>query len=250
MLGLKVALQLLSDVGAKQPELARQPSYQGPNLFEHAKTQIRTSLVDLDAIEGEARKLVAGSVRDVAPYAALIGRWGKAMQRISAVIEVPAEGAEHGREKVPVLTQKIVPGQWVLSALAMMFPVVAQAGGSGEFLAHMEARIRPPNVESYAKALETAGVPRESADREDLGRRSKGDWLGAIDRLWSEVFFRGAMPFSVPGHSLSMKAMRLGGQKRFMVGDPKGGPFEEKTPDAMAAYLSSSEIELPFDPFA
>jgi hypothetical protein len=252
VVGRAVAQRLHGDLGVKRAGLENQAALQGANLFQHATDQIRASELDFDDIETEAATLVTGSVRDVAKYAALIARWGKAMQRISAVVNVPVEGEKEGIEAVSILSRKIVPGQWVVSALLMAAPVLARAGGSGEFVAYMEGRMRPPNVGEYGRTLRQAGVRASRWDEHDNpvpGQKSKAEWLGAIDKLWSEVFFRGSLAFSIPGHALAMKATKMGGEPRFLLNDPKGSTYEQMSKQAMVAYLSGYAVDMPFNPF-
>jgi hypothetical protein len=200
----------------------------------------------LDEIEDAALTLVAAGSRDVDAYGALVARWGKAMQRASAVLELPAQAGA----TVPILTKKIVPGVWGFSAALMFVPVLIRAGGSSDFVEHLEGRTQPPEPAAYARATGQSGLPDIAGAPVGVGQRSKNDWSNAIPSLWAKTFARGATPFSVPGHDLVMKAVRSEGEQRFLVGDPKSNSFEKYKPDDLAAYLAKYDIDMPFDPFA
>ena len=250
VLGRLVAKRFLQDLAAQANVLTGKTSNQGENLYVHAREQGSRTLIELGEIEFAALTLVHGGQRDVDAYGGLVARWGKVMQRISSVLQVPTRGAQSGRESVAVLSDKIIPGQWLLSAFAMAVPVLAQASVSPDFVAHMTGRVRPPSAQAYSSALGQAGMTTTGGNMADLGQRSKNDWSTVIQRLWSETLYRGAMPFSIPGHAVVMKAVRSKGAQRFLFGDPKGSTFDEFTLDDMATYLSKQAIEMPFDPFS
>jgi hypothetical protein len=250
VLGKLVANRFLHDLGAQENALTGRASTQGPNLFVHAASQASRTLAELGEIEFAALELVYGGVRDVNAYGTLVARWGKVMQRLSSVLQVPSQGVRSGSDSVAVLSEKIIPGQWVLSAFAMAVPVLVQAGFSGDFAAHLQGRVRPPSAQAFSTALGQQGMPTTGGASVDLGQRTKTDWAAAMPKLWSETLNRGATPFSIPGHAVVMKAVRSRGAQVFLLGDPKGSSFDEYTLDEMAAYLSKQEIDMPFDPFA
>jgi hypothetical protein len=246
VLGRRVVQGVLDDAQARQNALAAQASQQHANLFALATARANKSMDVLDEIEDAALNLVAAGSRDVDAYGALVARWGKAMQRTAAVLELP----DVAGPTIPILTKKIVPGVWGLSAALMAAPVLVRAGGSSDLIEHIKSRMEPPEPAAYARATSDSGLAGVAGAPVSVGQRTKADWSSKMQTLWARTFARGATPFAVPGHDLVIKAVRSDGEQRFLVGDPKSNSFEKYKRDDLAAYLAKYDIDMPFDPFA
>lgn len=247
IVGRKLAQELSETIAAQRDRLVSIPCSQDGNVFAHASKQLTRSKQELGGLYAEAFELAAAERPDPAAILSLTPRWSKAMQRMAAVVD--AGHATVADPRISALSDKIISGQWGLSSAIMVAPVLVQAVASGSFAAHMEARFRPLDEDVYTEKLAAAGVPTTTADLpaalnvRDVQLSADG-WTAKMGTLWSYAFQHGGLPFSVPGHALVLRAVKVGTVRSFLVGDPKANRFGEFDQSALARYLAARQISI------
>jgi hypothetical protein len=172
--------------------LRNQKADHGDNLYQDGTRQLNVSSVELDAVRQQTIDRAHAGDRNLATYGALVGNWGKLMQRLSITASLGQPDVT--RRDVPLLTQKTVTGSWNLSAVARVFPVLGKAIVSGEFIDQLSGCVTQPEERRHATALCQAGVPLTSGTATQLGQRTRAAWHGVSAAYGPRCWRR-------PGHS-------------------------------------------------
>lgn len=168
---------------------------------------------DFDEIRRQAIEIMKKQPVNVAALQVLVRRWSRTMQKLSVLANLA-----EGKKNVPALSKKAIDEKWKTSA------GLSVAG----FLWLDRPFRRHTGIDqgSYRQALMSkAKLTRSGVTQPGQNLNAKlGDDVEErkkkLDKMWDTLFASGGTDFSVPGHSLYIQAVKRGGAKLFMVGDP------------------------------
>ncbi|OXM45990.1 hypothetical protein CFP71_37510 [Amycolatopsis thailandensis] len=208
----------------------------GRTLEEMVRKRIADARAEFTSLEMAAMTLV--SADQAAPatkrdWNALTDRWGRTMQKLAA--------ADLRAVSVPVLTRKVVPGDW-LTSLALTSPLVVDRGSrrlAGVDQSSYVARLQPhlgfePDGTMFG-ANETVGhAPRTVLLGDELGTPE------SRTAFWEEVTAQGGTFLKTPNHWLHLRAAMEDDRPVFVVGDAKYGNLARQSPEQFARWADSS----------
>ncbi|RSN19354.1 hypothetical protein DMC61_40050 [Amycolatopsis sp. WAC 04169] len=208
----------------------------GRTLEEMVRKRIADARAEFTSLETAAMTLV--SADQAAPatkrdWNALTDRWGRTMQKLAA--------ADLRAVSVPVLTRKVVPGDW-LTSLALTSPLVVDRGSrrlTGVDQSSYVARLQPhlgfePDGTMFGANEAVGHAPRTVR---------LGDALGTPESrtaFWEEVTAQGGTFLKTPNHWLHLRAAMEDERPVFVVGDAKYGNLARQTPEQFARWADSS----------
>ncbi|WP_206743480.1 hypothetical protein [Amycolatopsis lurida] len=239
--GRAVADNTEGDLGKVRPESRTRPDRTfGRTREEMVRKRVTDARAEFTAIEQRALQLVAADQADRAvrrEWRALSERWGRSMQKLAAA------NLRSGR--VPVLTRKVVRGDWWTS-LALTAPLVVdrgrrrftgldQASYAGKFQAHL--------------ALEPDGT-LFGAD-ELIDDRQPGVVLPQVLRtpeqriaFWRQVAADGGTVVGTPDHRVQLQAVTVDGRPVFVMNNPMNSYPALLTPEEFAGWAGSWEAKV------
>jgi hypothetical protein len=146
--------------------------------------------------------------------------WNQNFQRLAAIADT---------EDVIVLTKKPIKEHWTLSAVLMFFVSILSFTVPG--LATFRSRLKDINVVSVVDKLKDIGVnlnkePFDVVDAKDFFSKELDPQV-AREKFWEHVFSQGGLLFSSStNHMTYVKAVNRGGEKIFLLGDPKQSNYQ------------------------
>lgn len=212
----------------------RTAKFQRITLDQHARKRIDDARHAFDEMEEEASKIVTQRPVNVGELQALMNRWSRIMQKLSAITDF-----EKGGKSVPVLSKKRVKEHWMTSA------VVATLTGS--FLDRPLRRASGVEQGTYRSALSNTLDISTSANAQSSNNlntqlgKDRTERTQRMSEVWGKIFAAGGTEFSVPGHELYLQAIMQDGKKVFMVSDPKISKSTFYTVEEMETYARKTK---------
>ncbi|RSN45214.1 hypothetical protein DMC64_20475 [Amycolatopsis sp. WAC 04197] len=209
----------------------------GRSLEAMVRKRVDDAQAEFAAIEKRALALVSADQTDPSTkqaWSALSDRWGRTMQKLAA--------ADLQEKTVPVLTRKVVPGDW-LTSLVLTSPLIVDRGAR---------RLAGVNRSAYLERLQPqlAFEPDGTmfGANEFIRHEDQRIYLGeelrepeAQTAFWAEVASRGGTLVVTPGHAVYLRAARVDGEPVFVLSDGMYGNLARQTPEQFARWARSSD---------
>ncbi|GHH56444.1 WXG100-like domain-containing protein [Lentzea cavernae] len=201
-----------------------------------ARKRIADARTEFTAVEDRALRLSQGeqtrAVRQ--EWRQLTVRWSRTMQKLAAAqLDLPV---------VPVLTRKVIRGDWTASVAVM----------SSVFLDRPTRRRTGVDHQNYLGLLQSElaiepggglfGADEVSSERSPAVPLA--DELTTpqdVDRFWDRVAGRGGTVLSTPDHAVHLGAGTVGGKRVFALNDPMYARPVVLTPDALTAWAAKED---------
>ncbi|GLY46794.1 hypothetical protein [Lentzea sp. NBRC 102530] len=204
------------------------------------ETMVRKRIADaraeFTAVEDRALRLVRGEQSPAArqEWHHLTVRWSRTMQKLAAAqLDLPV---------VPVLTRKVVRGDWTASVAVM----------SSVFLDRPTRRLTGVDHQNYVGLLQPAlamepgghlfGADEVSTERSPaVPLEDELTTPNEVNRFWERVAARGGTVLSSPDHAVHLGTGLADGKRVFALDDPMYARPVVLTPDALLAWAVKQE---------
>ncbi|WP_191259944.1 hypothetical protein [Amycolatopsis oliviviridis] len=207
----------------------------GRTLEAMVRKRVSDARAEFSAIEEAAFALVSANQADPSAkqaWNALSDRWGRTMQKLSA--------ADLQAVSVPVLTRKVIPGDW-LTSLILTSPLVVDRGArrlTGVTRSSYVARLQPHLAfEPDGTMFGANELIRDPEQEVRLGEELTSP--DALAAFWMEVRARGGTVVLTPGHCVQLGAAISDGEPVFVLGDGKYANSLQQTPEQFARWAKS-----------
>ncbi|WP_218157597.1 scabin-related ADP-ribosyltransferase [Saccharopolyspora shandongensis] len=196
------------------------------DLVTHRLNEADTTFGQL---QRRALDLVEAGRRDPEAWAELSREWGRAMQKLSVLLDLDTGK----RTEIQVLTKKLFPGQWTRSFAASVLLML---------LDRPFRRFAAINDIIYRKALQ-----RTVYDAGRGGQEKKfTDWHGELgpEECWARVRRGGGVQVGIFGHVLYVDAVQRDGKRAYVAYDPEKSHPDHYTPDAFLKWADKQNAKV------
>ncbi|WP_236725342.1 hypothetical protein [Amycolatopsis orientalis] len=228
----------VEDQLAKTPRarLDRRDRPLGRSIGDLAAKRVAEARERFAKIEKRATRLAAAGSTGPghrADWADLTTRWSRTMQKLAAVIWLNrGDGSA-----VPVLTRKVVSGAWELS-VPLLLPVALDRPG--------RRTTGTDDVRFRDAAYQPVGpTPRESYRGQHWSEpdRPLSPYLAtSAGEFWDRVRSGTGIRIFTTGHEMVLKAAEHGGERMFVVSDPKKAQFDYLTIEQFVRFVERDGI--------
>ncbi|MFD0813414.1 hypothetical protein ACFQ05_25850 [Amycolatopsis umgeniensis] len=207
----------------------------GRTIGDMAAKRVGDAGSRFDELERRALLLATADAADPAvrkEWARLTGQWGRTLQKLAGVVRLDRRDGS----SVPILTKKIIPGAWALSAplllpLAVDQPMRRATGlDDNPFRAAVSRHLALAPREQYPGQLrnepEVSLAPR----------------LEDPDAFWRWLRSGTGVRVGTESHQMFLKAAEVGGERMFVLGDPKKSHYDYLSVDGFVRWAKRDDL--------
>ncbi|WP_424186969.1 hypothetical protein ACOBQX_03805 [Actinokineospora sp. G85] len=190
-------------------------------------TEIETRALDLvtrDQTDPEVRR----GWRD------LTDQWSRVTQKLAA--------ADLTVAKVPVLTRKVVPGNWLLSA-SLALPLAFDRGSRR--YQGIDGQVYVSKIQGLLAMEPNGSLFGHDVDAPSTPLTPELATPGGRDAFWQRLSQSAGTVVTTPGHTVHVQATRAAGEQVFVLDDPKNANPAMLTPTEFADWARESKAQAP-----
>ncbi|WP_414941848.1 hypothetical protein [Amycolatopsis sp. cmx-11-51] len=222
--------------GMRADQLTKRDRPFGRTIGALARERVAKAGLRFDGIEKQAMRLATAAATDPAAleeWAELTTQWGRTLQKLAAVVRLDRRDGS----SVPVLTKKIIPGAWELSA-PLLLPLAVdrpmrRATGLDDlpYRESVHRHLAPAPRENYRGRLWTEPeVPLSPGLEPDPGV------------FWQRIRSGNGVRVGTESHQMFLKAAEVGGERMFVLGDPKKSNHDYLSFGEFARWAERNDI--------
>ncbi len=207
----------------------------GRTIGDLAAKRIADAENRFDALERRALRLATEDAADPAvrkEWARLTTQWGRTLQKLAGVVRLDRRDGS----SVPILTKKIIPGAWALSAPLLLPLAVDQPMRRATGL--------DDNPFRAAVSRHLALAPRERYEGQlrNEPEVSFSSRLDDPDSFWQWLRSGTGVRVGTESHQMFLKAAEVGGERMFVLGDPKKSQYDYLSVDGFVRWARRNDL--------